>query len=417
MGTILRWLLNNLGLMVLALLFGFGAWTLSTLQDDPIVDENLSAKVVILGENQIGSATWSDTLPVSVTVRIRGPRSVYNRLNSSGLSVDVNLAKLSLGSHVISLTPTLPPREVELLSVKPVTGVVTIERVLSVKMPVSITLIGTPALGFRVGSPTSIPMQVTVSGTQDVISRVQSVNAVVSVDGARASVESEVRAFARDSSGQVVSEVHVVPDFISVRVPLEQLSNYRDLAVFVQLHGQPAEGYAVTDVTVDPVIVTIYGPVAAVQATKGYIETLPVLIDGAKSDIDEQIGIDVPTGVSLVSEKQTSVHVHIRVQPLIGSRTVKRTPVLLGLSQTFSVTVSPASVDILLNGPLPQLNVLTETDVIVELNLTGLQAGVHQLTPVVRVPEGITAQSVLPATVQVELAPLNNITPTATIGP
>ena len=71
----------------------------------------------------------------------------------------------------------------------------------------------------------------------------------------------------------------------------------------------------------------------------------------------------------------------------------------------------------MLNGPLPQLNVLTETDVIVELNLTGLQAGVHQLTPVVRVPEGITAQSVLPATVQVELAPLNNITPTVTSGP
>ncbi len=411
MKSMLRWLVSNLGLMVLALLFGFGAWTLSTLQDNPIIENTLSARVVKLGENQLGNATWTGTLPTTVTLSVRAPRSTYDQLNGSGLAVYVDLSKLPVGTHVVPLTPTLPAGEVELLSVQPVTAVVTIQHLTQVRMPVSINIVGTPALGFRVGEPTSIPTLVTVTGTQDVISRVQSANAVVSVDGARASVESEVRVYARDSDGQVVDEAQVVPDFVSVRVPLEQLSNYRDLAVFVQLQGQPAEGYAVTDVSVDPVIVTIYGPVEAVQATKGYIETLPVVIDGAKNDIDEQVGLDLPSGVSLVSEKQTSVHVHIRVQPLMGSRTVKRSPVLIGYSAAFSATVSPATVDILLNGPLPQLNSLTDSDVIVEVDLAGLPAGVHQLTPIVRVPEGITAQSVLPATVQVELTPAITSTP------
>jgi YbbR domain-containing protein len=228
------------------------------------------------------------------------------------------------------------------------------------------------------------------------------------VDGARSSVEQEVRAFARDSEGDIVAGAQIVPDAVSVRVPMEQLSNYRDLAVLVRRRGQPAEGYSVTDVSVDPVIVTIYGPVEAVQATKGYIETLEVVIDNAKSDIDEQVGLDVPSGVSLVSEKQTSVRVHIRVQPLIGSRTIKRKPVLIGLSSTYSSTISPDTVDILLNGPLPQLNNLTDNDVLVELDVSGLALGVHQLTPKVRVPQDITAQSVLPATIQVELAPLNS---------
>jgi len=88
---------------------------------------------------------------------------------------------------------------------------------------------------------------------------------------------------------------------------------------------------------------------------------------------------------------------------LIGTLTIKRTPVLIGLTSSFSSTVSPDTADILLNGPLPQLNALTENDVIMELDVTGLAAGVHQLTPHVKVPEGITAQSVLPATLQVEL--------------
>jgi YbbR domain-containing protein len=276
---------------------------------------------------------------------------------------------------------------------------------------VRISVVGTPALGFRGGIPTSIPLQVTITATADVISRVVSANAVVSVDGARSSVESEVPAYARDSNGDIVTEANVSPSSVSVRVPMEQLSNYRDMAVLVKRSGQPAEGYAVTDVSVDPVIVTIYGPVDAVQATKGYIETLEVNINNAKSDLDEQVGLDVPAGVSLVSEKQTSVHVHIGVQPLRGTRTVKRSPVLIGLNNVYSSTVSPDTVDILLNGPLPGLNTLTDSDVIVELDVSGLVTGVHQLTPIVRVPEGITAQSVLPATVQVELVPLGSERP------
>jgi YbbR domain-containing protein len=402
-----RWFVNNLGLMLLALLFGFGAWAISTMQDDPIIEDNLAVKVVKLGENQLESATWTGTLPVTVTVRVRAQRSTFNQLNSSGLSIAVDLSKLGEGTHIVALTPTLPSEPVVILSSQPVTAVVTIQKLMQVKMPVKISVIGSPALGFRGGTPTSIPSQVTITGTADVISRVVSANAVVSVDGARSSVESEVPAYARDSDGEIVREAQVSPSSVSVRVPMEQLSNYRDMAVLVKRRGQPAEGYAVTDVSVDPVIVTIYGPVDVVQATKGYIETLEVDIDNAKSDVDEQIGLDVPAGVSLVSEKQTSVHVHIGIQPLRGTRTVKRVPVLIGLSDVYTSTVSPDTVDILLNGPLPSLNTLTDTDVIVELDVTGLATGVHQLTPSVRVPEGITAQSVLPATVQVELSPLS----------
>jgi hypothetical protein len=75
------------------------------------------------------------------------------------------------------------------------------------------------------------------------------------------------------------------------------------------------------------------------------------------------------------------------------------------MTRNYSSTISPDTVDILLNGPLPQLNSLTENDIRVELDVTGLPPGVHQLTPTVRVPEGsgITAQSILPATIQVEL--------------
>ncbi len=404
MATMVRWLVNNLGLMLLALFFGFGAWAISTVQDDPIVNDRITIRVVKLGENLLGGNIWTGTVPSSIAAEVRAPRSVINKLNAASLKLDVDFSKMTIGDNTISLAPKLQMDQVVIISSEPLTAVVRIERMVSTRLPIRISVIGTPALGFRAGIPTSIPYQVTITGSEEIISRVVGANVIVSVDGARASVEQQVRAYARDANGEIVGSVQIVPETVSVRVLMEQLSNYRDLAVLIKKKGQPSEGYAVTDVSVDPVIVTVYGPVEAVQATKGYIETLEVDINSAKSDVDEQVGLDIPAGVSLVSEKQTSVRVHIRIQPLMGTRTIKRKPVLIGLTSTYSSTVSPDTADILLNGPLPKLNTLTDSDVVIEMDVTGLGIGVHQLTPKVRVPEGITAQSVLPATMQVELS-------------
>jgi len=93
----------------------------------------------------------------------------------------------------------------------------------------------------------------------------------------------------------------------------------------------------------------------------------------------------------------------VRIEPQQGARTVSRKPIVLGITDTLSVKVSPPTVDIVLAGPQPTLNGLTQDSVRVEVDAAGLGVGVHQLTPNVVVPEGVTVQSVLPSTVQIEV--------------
>jgi YbbR domain-containing protein len=397
-----RWFLNNLGLIVLALAFAFATWMLSTLQEDPIIEQALPARVVRLGEGQLGDRVILNVLPAVVTATLRGPRSLFEALQPADLRVDLDVGSLPVGEHVLPLTPTLSNSSLAIIASRPATTAVVIDRLLQVQLPVRASIIGSPALGFRAGQPSITPQQVIVTASQQVISKVAAANVTVSVDGARSSVSQDARVYARTAEGELVPSVTVVPDQATVRVPMEQLSNYRDLPVVVKWRGQPAEGYAVTDISAEPLIVTVFGSVDAVQATKGYIETMEVLINDARSDIDERVGLNVPPGVSLVSENQ-SARVRIRIQPLLGSRTVKRKPILIGVSEHLTTTVSPELVDIVLNGPLPRLNTLTADDVRVLVDVSGLQAGVTQLTPRVITPDGITAQSVVPATVQVEL--------------
>lgn len=399
-----RWIIKNAGLAALSVLLAIATWMISTWQEDPIIEDKLNVRIVKLGEGQVrDNAVLTGNLPESVTVRLRAPRSVFLALQATAPHIEIDLVRLGAGSHTISLTPQLNISPTLIVATTPDSAQIIIEPLQQMRVPVNINVVGVPAIGFKAGQVKIDPLQATIVAPREVISRVASVSAEVAVDNARTQLElNAVRVTARDSAGSPVAGVKVAPETISVRVPLEQLSNYRDLPIVVRWRGQPAEGYSVSDISVEPLIVTVFGAIDNVQATKGFIETLEVPISNAKGDIDERVGLNVPPGVSLVSESQT-VRVRIRIRPLIASRTVKRKPVVIGLATNLSAVVSPATVDVVLDGPLPRLNALTEDDIRVTLDAKGLSEGSYQLTPNVIVPDDVTAKSVVPATIQIEL--------------
>jgi YbbR domain-containing protein len=397
-----RWLTNNVSLMVLAVLLAFFVWVVASLQQDPIVENTLSAPVVIVAPPAPNQTLSASTLPPTVTVRIRAPQSTFESLGASGVQVPVDLSRLGTGQHIVKLEPTIRLEPSMLLSSRPLTASVTIEQVTEASLPVRVVVEGTPAIGYQAQWPVVNPDRATVTGTQQIIARVASLDAVISVEGARSSVEQTVRLLARDRDGNAVSNVSITPASVVVRVPMEQRSNFKDLAVRVRPTGQPAEGYAITSISASPQVVTVFGPRDAIQQLPGFIDTLEVSVAGATQDVEQRVGLNVPPNISPIADNMT-VLVRVRIEPQQGARTVSRKPLVLGITDTLSVKVSPPTVDIVLAGPQPTLNGLTQDSVRVEVDAAGLGVGVHQLTPNVVVPEGVTVQSVLPSTVQIEV--------------
>jgi YbbR domain-containing protein len=397
-----RWLTNNVSLMVLAVLLAFFVWIVASLQQDPIVENTLSAPVVIVAPPAPNQTLSASTLPPTVTVRIRAPQSTFESLGAGSVQVPVDLSQLGIGQHVVRLEPTIRDEPSMLLSSRPLTASVTIEQVTEASLPVRVIVDGTPAIGYQIQWPIADPDQATVTGTQQTIARVASLNAVINVEGARSSVEQTVRLVARDQDGNAVSGVSITPASVVVRVPMEQRSNFKDLAVRVRPTGQPAEGYAITSISAAPQVVTVFGPRDAIQQLPGFVDTLEVSVAGATQDVEQRVGLNVPPNVSPIADNMT-VLVRVRIEPQQGARTVSRRPIVLGITDTLSVKVSPPTVDIVLAGPQPALKGLTQDSVRVEVDATGLGVGVHQLTPNVVVPEGVAVQSVLPSTVQIEV--------------
>lgn len=396
-----RWFANNVGLMILAVILAFFVWALASLQSDPILENTIAAPVVVTGQPPAGEVLSASTLPESVSVRIRAPQSVFETLGNT-VQVPIDLSQLGPGEHVVQLTPAIRVQPSLLLSSRPNTATVSIENTVRQTFPVKVSITGTPAIGYR-PLPSSVnPPEVVVMGTSQLMSQITSIEALVSVDNVRSSLEQTVPLVAFDAEGNAIDDVNISPNAAVVRVPLEQLSNYRDLAVRVKITGQPENGYAVTGVEYAPQVVTVFGPREAIQQLPGFIETLDLSIDNARQAVEQRVGLNVPPNVSLVSENQ-SVAVRVQIEPQQGARTVSRQPTVVGVATPLTYTVSPPSVDIVLAGPLPQLNQLTEGDVRVEVDASNLPAGVHQVAPTVSTPDGITVQSVLPATVQVDI--------------
>ena len=396
----LRWLANNVGLMVLAVLLAFAVWLVSAWQEDPISEESVVARVVVAGLDP-STTLLSSALPTTVTTHIRAPRSVLQLLMAGGVKVDVNLAELSEGEHVITLTPTLNSGPASLISSLPATSTLTIQKLVQRSLPVTLKIEGSPGLGFRQLQPIIVPSTIIITASRQVISQVVQVSGNLSVEGLRTDVAQTLRLYPHDAKGNIVSNVLMEPGSVVVSVTLEQLSNYKDLAVKVEREGQPAQGYAVTGISSDPPIVTVFGARDVITALQGFIQTQPVSIANRIADVSELVSLNVPPNVSLLSGLQVSVT--IKIEPIQGARTVTSKIELIGVPKGVKAIPSPTTVDIVLSGSLPRLNGLKDEDVRVIIDAKDLKPGINIVEPQIVKPEGITVQSVQPATIQVEL--------------
>ena len=236
--------------------------------------------------------------------------------------------------------------------------------------------------------------------------------------GARSDLERVVALVPHDAQGESVGWVELDPPRVMVKVPIEQRIGYKDASVRVILEGQVAPGYRITNVSVDPSIVTVVGSPGALNDIGGYLETARVDVGNAKADVVERVTLDMPENVSLLGIQ--SVVVNVSVMPLEGGLNLQDLPLnWQGLAPDMNLRVSPDAVDVILSGPLPRLDPLTRNEVQVIVDVYGLQPGVHKIAPTVIVPEGIKVESLLPDIVEVEISQKAqpSPSPTATLAP
>jgi YbbR domain-containing protein len=193
---------------------------------------------------------------------------------------------------------------------------------------------------------------------------------------------------------------------VKVTQPISQRGGYRNVVVKVASTGQVASGYRLTNISVFPPTVTVFSSnPQLVERLPGYVETSPLDLTGVKDDIDKPLPLNLPNGVEVVGDQ--TVLVQVGVAAIEGSVTLSGLPVqVTGLAEDLSARLSPEAVDVIISGPVPLLDRLTEGDMRVVVDLSGVGEGTYQFAPkvVLSIPE-LRVESILPSSIEVVVAP------------
>jgi YbbR domain-containing protein len=405
----IRWLLENLGLMFLAVVIAVVVWLAAAWQRDPIVENEFDRPIPIQVQNQPAGSHLVDGWQEDVRVRLRAPQSVWDRLGLSDFEalVDLspNLQPLESGEYDVRVQVTLDADPATVLNVEPEYVRIGLESISERIVPVSIEIRGEPDKGFyRSEDPVVLSDTVKINGPNSVVEQVNQVVGGISLRGARQTVNDEVTLMPVDANGNRVNGVTLDPNVVPVSVSVKPLPNVKEMSVTITQLGQPAEGYHVTDVRIAPPVVRVLGPVFILQDLPGFLTTVPISIEGSTNDIVETLPLELPAGVSMFDPKEPAVQVTIGIDPFFDSVSVTRTLTYQGLRPGLMPIASPDEVEVILSGPRPRLSALLPEDVRVVLDLSDMRLGDEaQLEPVVIAPGEVSVDSVIPSTVRVQI--------------
>jgi YbbR domain-containing protein len=91
----------------------------------------------------------------------------------------------------------------------------------------------------------------------------------------------------------------------------------------------------------------------------------------------------------------------VEISPVLGGQTIQLTPVVRGLGRGLEASFSPQAVEVILSGPLSELEALKAGDVSVVLDISDYEPGTHLVTPEVERPASLQVQAVIPDQVEV----------------
>jgi YbbR domain-containing protein len=410
-----RWISENYRTFLWALALSVSVWVAAVTSADPNETRVLPSPVPIQIIGQDPGLVIDSDIPKQVEITLRAPRSVWDHIDADPQIVQaiVDLSGLSSGEHSLDLKIQVNERPVQIKSFVPSTVTFVLEPLGTKTFSIDLSMSGETAIGYEAGKASIEPKEVVVAGTQSKVEKVALARVLGNFGGSRENFDQTLPVEVLDKNGQKVDGVTVSPGSVRVTVPISQQGGYRDVAVKVIVKGRVASGYHLTDISVYPPVVTVFAAdPELVNALPGVVETQPLDLQNAKEDISTRVALNLPEGISIVGDQ--TVLIQAGVSPIESSVTLAGEKVeIVNLGAGLSAEVSPATVDVIVSGPLPLLDNLTRQEVRVTVDLNGLEVGTHQVTANVEVLiADVVVESILPNTIEVVITVAG--TPTTT---
>lgn len=392
---------RNVGVLLLAALLSVAVWVLANAEQNPEVTAAFSSPIPVEVMGLPKGMVIYGQGPTAVSVKVRAPQDSWGRLRVSSFRAYVDLSKGVAGLQEADVIVECIDSRVRVLEKDPARTAVRLEPVRQRSVPVRIRSVDDAPVGYTMLQPKATPAQITVAGPAPLTDSVSEAYVEVRIDSSKVSFVKSYQPQLRDVQGKEVKGLEASPTSVDVEVPIEQLRNYKTVSIKAVITGTLAPGYWISGIVVQPAAVTFGGDPQVLESF-GYVETAPVDVTGAVTEVLKSVSIFTPPGTAL--DKKQDVFVKVSVEPMPGGGVVRRPVVWRNLTRGITATLSISSVDLRLDGPVPDLRALKPTDLVASIDLTGLLTGTYTLpVAVTGVPTGTKVISVDPEKVGVSI--------------
>ncbi len=371
----------------ISLLLSVLLWGWVTQVQDPFRERNLAG--ITIQEGSLPDNLQIVTSLPDARVTVSGSRSDVEAVRQSEIVVTTDTSGISnAGTFQVPLT--VSGVDVSEVSVEPREVTIQIDERETVVLPLRVDK--TEAAGDQVTTSDVQPRvsQVTVTGPRSAVDRVHEVILPIAIDESNVSYDTSIVPIAVDATGLPITEVQILPETVLVHVEVQRQG--RSVSVIPNVTGSPADGYAVQQRRALPDTIVVNGP-EELLADLLFVNTDPVDISGVTESISTVVGIsDLPEGVTIIEPANGQVEVRVAIEDsTTTSQSIPNLPVaVLGLAEGQSAVVEPQAISIDVSAPSEVLQQMTPADVTVLVDVSGLEPGIHVLTPEVSLPPGAT---------------------------
>jgi len=371
------------------------------------IDRTVTVSAPLLVKNLSENLAIAEPLTVVDATVIGGIRDTA-RLSGETLQFSLDASEVTTpGRYTLEIQPELLPESIKLVSFVPQQIQVTAEAIASKSVPVTTLSQGVPNDRYSINALTAVPSEVLVFGAPSLLAQISEARAYVDVSRRRESFAVPAAATVQDAKSRTISSLRVAPATVKVNVEMIAGASIRNLGLQPAFSGELPGGFWVQEVKFDPMVVQARGPHKILRNLTSLFST-PINLTDRRGSFNEQVAVNLPSGVELVGENVVMARVTISSSE--GTRQLDIVPQYVNVTEGFGVTAAnPASIQVVISGDPKTINQLKRSDVGLNLDLKGTLSGTNQITitPAMFVlPPNIQIVSFTPATMEVILSRL-----------
>jgi YbbR domain-containing protein len=400
-----RWISQNLSLFLVSLLLAFFFWAVAIESQDPTQVRTFATAIPVEIRDLSEDAAAYGVEDARVRVEIRAPRSVWDNLRPEDVHAYIDMSDVPTGTVEVPVEIELAVSPAAVTNVTPSTVEVTVERIAEKEISVRTQVEGRPALGYLARETEIAPTTIRIRGPETQVNAVMDARIDLSIEGRQSDLRSDYVPILLNENGDAVSDLEIVPGTVTVHVAIAQWLNTRDVPVNPTLVGQPAFGYRIANIKIEPQVVTVWGRSDLLNAN-ATLQTEHINYEGITETLKTSVTLRLPSGLQLLTGRPV-VTVTLSVEAIRSGLTLEVTPTIEGLSQNLRADVEVDHIIVILSGPISAMEQLDAADVKAVLDLSGLRPGDYSLIAQIQVAKDITVENTFPEKipVKIELAP------------